>query len=162
MPFAVRKRLVREGVAHLPNVVLHDSGPYIISSATFPSYFLRDEDSAITAQARLDLAIFGRIAQTLSITRRYAGQEPASHVTAIYNQVMAQALPGMGIAFREIPRLCVDGQPVSASSVRQAIHDGVLGTVSGMFPPSTLAFFQSSEAAPVITALKAAENPRHY
>lgn len=162
IPFAVRKQLVLEGIAGLSNVIVHDSGPYLISSATFPSYFLRDEDSAITAQARLDLAIFGRIAQTLSITRRYAGQEPASHVTAIYNQVMAQALPGMGIAFREIPRLCVDGQPVSASSVRQAIHDGVLGTVSGMFPPSTLAFFQSSEAAPVITALKAAENPRHY
>ncbi|MGN0999496.1 MAG: adenylyltransferase/cytidyltransferase family protein, partial [Faecousia sp.] len=37
VPFALRKRLVREGVAHIPNVVLHDSGPYIISSATFPS-----------------------------------------------------------------------------------------------------------------------------
>ena len=33
--FAVRKKLVKEGVAHIPNVVLHDSGPYIISSATF-------------------------------------------------------------------------------------------------------------------------------
>ena len=42
IPFAVRKRLVKEGVADLENVILHDSGPYIISSATFPSYFLRD------------------------------------------------------------------------------------------------------------------------
>lgn len=30
VPFAVRRKLVEAGVAHLPNVVLHDSGPYII------------------------------------------------------------------------------------------------------------------------------------
>ena len=31
VPFAVRKKLVQAGVAHIPNVVLHDSGPYIIT-----------------------------------------------------------------------------------------------------------------------------------
>lgn len=39
------------GVAHLPNVVLHDSGPYIISNATFPSYFLKDEAAVIDGHA---------------------------------------------------------------------------------------------------------------
>ena len=51
VPFAVRKRLVAEGVKHLPNVILHDSGPYIISNATFPSYFLKDEAAVIDAAA---------------------------------------------------------------------------------------------------------------
>ena len=55
VPFAVRKKLIQEGTAHLPNVVLHDSGPYIISSATFPSYFLKDEAAVIAGHARLDL-----------------------------------------------------------------------------------------------------------
>lgn len=58
MPFAVRRKLVEAGVAHLPNVVLHDSGPYIISNATFPSYFLKDEAAVIDGHARLDLAVF--------------------------------------------------------------------------------------------------------
>ena len=40
VPFAVRKKLVQEGVAHLPNAVVHESGPYIISNATFPGHFL--------------------------------------------------------------------------------------------------------------------------
>ena len=58
VPFAVRRKLVEAGVAHLPNVVLHDSGPYIISNATFPSYFLKDEAAVIDGHARLDLVKF--------------------------------------------------------------------------------------------------------
>ena len=61
IPFSVRKKLVAEGTAHLPNVVLHDSGPYIISSATFPSYFLKDKEAVICGQARLDIEVFKRI-----------------------------------------------------------------------------------------------------
>ena len=55
VPFKMRWKLVTEGVADLPNVVCHPSGPYIISSATFPSYFLRDEETVIEGHARLDL-----------------------------------------------------------------------------------------------------------
>ena len=54
MPFGVRKQLVQAGTAHLKNVVLHDSGPYIISNATFPSYFLKDDAAVI--QEYLDAA----------------------------------------------------------------------------------------------------------
>ena len=54
VPFGVRKQLVQAGTAHLKNVVLHDSGPYIISSATFPSYFLKDAAAVIEGHARLD------------------------------------------------------------------------------------------------------------
>ena len=118
IPFAVRKRLVREGAADLPKVILHDSGPYIISSATFPSYFLRDEDAAILAHAKLDLAVFGKIAAALGVTARWAGEEKSSHVTSLYNETMAAELPGMGVAFRMIPRLELRGEIVSATSCR--------------------------------------------
>ena len=162
IPFAVRKKLVREGVADLPNVILHDSGPYIISSATFPSYFLRDEDAAILAHAKLDLAVFGKIAAALGVTARYVGEEKSSRVTALYNETMAALLPAQGIAFREIPRLALDGETVSASSVRQAIHDGELETVAAMLPESTRRYFESAEAAPVIAAIRAMDEARHY
>lgn len=51
IPFKVRRRLVTEGTSHLDNIIYHDSGPYIISSATFPSYFQKDMDSVIESHA---------------------------------------------------------------------------------------------------------------
>ena len=94
VPFAVRKRLVAEGVRHLSNVVLHDSGPYIISNATFPSYFLKDEAAVIDGHARLDLAVFTKIAGALNITARYVGEEPTSQVTGLYNNHAGTAPQG--------------------------------------------------------------------
>lgn len=162
IPFAVRRRLVREGTAHLPNVVCHDSGPYMISSATFPSYFLPDEDTVIRTHAALDLALFSRIAPRLNILCRYVGEEPASHVTALYNREMARRLPQAGIQCRVIPRLERGGRPVSASTVRQALHDGEPERVRDMLPPSTLRFFSGPEGASVIRAIQAQENVIHY
>lgn len=162
IPFAVRKRLVREGTEDLPNVILHDSGPYIISSATFPSYFLRDEDAAILAHARLDLAVFGKIAARLSISSRYVGEEKTSHVTALYNRSMAELLPQMGLSLREIPRLAVGEETVSASTVRQAIQDGRLEDYRALLPACTYRYFTSEEAAPVIRAIRAMDEARHY
>ena len=94
VPFAVRRKLVEAGVAHLPNVVLHDSGPYIISNATFPSYFLKDEAAVIDGHAQLDLAVFTKIAAALNITARYVGEEPTSQVTGLYNQIMCEQQSG--------------------------------------------------------------------
>ncbi|MBE6989924.1 MAG: [citrate (pro-3S)-lyase] ligase [Ruminococcaceae bacterium] len=162
IPFAVRRQLVHRGVAHLPNVICHDSGPYIISSATFPSYFLPDEDAVIAAHARLDLAVFGQIAAALGVTRRYVGAEPASRVTAGYNRIMAERLPELGIECRVIPRLEENGRAISASTVRQAIHDGELAAVADMLPDATLRYFTSPEAAGVIRAIQAANDVRHY
>ena len=46
-PFADRFRLVREGTDHIPNVLVHPSGPYMISNATFPTYFLKKGEDAV-------------------------------------------------------------------------------------------------------------------
>lgn len=162
IPFSVRKKLVSDGTAHLPNVVLHDSGPYIISSATFPSYFLKDKEAVIRGQARLDIEIFKRIAATLNISVRYVGEEPTSQVTGLYNAIMASELPGAGIDCRIIPRKLVDGRAISASNVRKALQDGDWGMVSQLVPSSTLAWFQSDEAASVLERIRKADNVIHY
>ena len=162
IPFSVRKKLVAEGTAHLPNVVLHDSGPYIISSATFPSYFLKDKEAVICGQARLDIEVFKRIAATLNISVRYVGEEPTSQVTGLYNTIMASELPRAGIDCRIIPRKAVDGKAISASTVRKALQDGDWGLVSQLVPTSTLAWFQSDEAAPVLERIRKAGNVIHY
>ncbi len=162
VPFRVRKRLVQEGTAHLPNVVLHDGGPYIISAATFPSYFLEDGDAVIEGHARLDLAVFVKIAEALGISVRFAGQEPTSHVTGIYNRLMSAGLPKAGIACEIIPRKEMGGEPVSASVVRRLLQEGRLEEIRPLTPPSTYAYFASPEAAPVLERIRKAGNVAHY
>ena len=162
VPFAVRKELVREGTADIPNVVLHDSGPYIISNATFPSYFLKDDAAVIEGHARLDLAVFGRIAQALGVNIRFVGEEPTSQVTGIYNSIMAQALPEMGIQCRIIPRKEAQGRPISASTVRTALKEEDWDTLKALVPETTLRYFRSDKARPVLEKIRRAENVVHY
>ena len=162
IPFAVRRRLVAEGTADLPNVILHDSGPYIISNATFPSYFLKDGDTVIRTHAALDIAVFEKIASILGVTRRYVGEEPTSHVTSLYNRVMAEALPAAGVDCVIIPRLQTNGAPISASTVRQAIHDDRLESVRNMLPDSTYRYFAGPEGAAVTAAIRAQKEVIHY
>jgi len=162
VPFAVRKELVRAGTAHLKNVVLHDSGPYIISSATFPSYFLKDEAAVIEGHARLDLEIFKKIAAALNVSARFVGEEPTSQVTGLYNQIMAEELPKAGIECRVIPRKESSGQIISASTVRRALQEGDMETFRRLVPPTTAAWFESPEAAPVLARIRDAENVVHY
>ena len=162
IPHAVRRRLVEEGIADLPNVQLHETGPYMISSATFPSYFLKDSDTVIRTQATLDLTVFAKIAQTLGIRHRYVGEETRSHVTALYNEIMAAKLPDSGVECHIIPRLEAEGQAVSASTVRQAIHDGELEKLRALVPESTYRYFISPEAEAVRRSIRQQEDVIHY
>ena len=162
IPFSVRKKLVLAGTSHLANVICHDSGPYIISNATFPSYFLKDEESVIKGHAKLDLIIFSKIAEALSITRRYVGDEPTSQVTGIYNQIMSSELPLAGIDCIIVPRKQIMKQPISASTVRQLIKNGDFEALKQFVPISTLNYFKSEEAAPIIERICQTKSVIHY
>lgn len=162
IPFAVRYELVRSGVAHLDNVVLHQTGSYLISGATFPSYFLRDSEDVICTQAELDVALFCKIAQRLGITARFVGEEPTSLVTAIYNQVMQPQLAADGIALTVLERLRQDDAPISASTVRKLLQQGKLDEIQPLVPPTTYDFFRSTQGAPIIQALQAMGDVVHY
>lgn len=162
VPFQVRKRLVMEGTAHLKNICYHDSGPYIISNATFPSYFQKDENAVIESHAMLDLTVFTQIAKILGITRRYVGEEPTSLVTGIYNQIMSEKLPEQGIECIIVPRKTCEGTPISASNVRLALQNDNFDTLAKLVPQTTLDYFRSPEAAPVIERIKKQQNVIHY
>ena len=162
VPFQARYRLVAEGVADLPNVVLHQTGSYMISSSTFPSYFIKDSGDVIQAQARLDVQVFKGIAAALGITARYVGEEPFSQVTAAYNRIMAEELPKDGIQCVVIPRREEGGRAISASAVRQLIHEGRLEEIRPLVPESTYRFFLSPEGEKVAEAIRAAKEVIHY
>lgn len=162
VPFSVRKKLVMEGTAHLDNIRYHDSGPYIISNATFPSYFQKDEAAVIESHAMLDLTVFAKIAQSLGIQRRYVGEEPNSLVTGLYNQIMKKQLPENGIECIIVPRKQQNLVPISASTVRQCIKNQDFSALKFLVPETTLQYFQSEEAHPIIARIQAEENVIHY
>lgn len=145
-PAADRLALVKAGTAHLANVTVLPSGPYMISAATFPTYFLPDRDSADAVRCGLDVEIFaGHIAPALGITRRYVGSEPFSAMTEQYNRALAQALPPRGVALVEIPRLEQDGAAVSASRVRALLRAGELAAVRDLVPPTTYEYLEKHQ-----------------
>ena len=162
VPFDVRKRLVIAGTSHLHNIVYHDTGPYIISGATFPSYFQKDDEAVIESHANLDLEIFVRIAESLGINARYVGEEPKSLVTGIYNRIMSAKLPEHGIRCVIVPRKMEGGRVISASDVRQAIKDGRLDEIRGLVPESTYEYFAGGEGEGVIARIRETENVIHY
>lgn len=162
VPFHIRKKLVMEGTAHLSNIRYHDSGPYIISNATFPSYFQKDEQAVIQSHAMLDLTVFVRIASALGITRRYVGEEPTSLVTGIYNQIMSEKLPENGIECIIVPRKENSGKAISASTVRQALKEESWTLLQELVPETTLNYFRSPEAKPVLDRIQNCMNVIHY
>lgn len=162
VPFSVRKKLVMEGTAHLKNIRYHDSGPYIISNATFPSYFQKDEQAVIESHAMLDLTVFTKIASALGINRRYVGEGPTSLVTGIYNQIMSEKLPENGIECVIVPRKENKGAVISASTVRQALKEENWPLLEELVPETTLNYFKSPDARPVIDKIQASENVIHY
>ena len=83
-PFSARIEMVRAGVAHLPNVVVHEGSQYIISRATFPAYFLKETGKVQQAWSEIDVLIFRDfIAPALGITHRFIGSEPLRHHPAV-------------------------------------------------------------------------------
>lgn len=162
VPFSVRRQLVAEGSADLPNVICHETGPYMISNATFPSYFLKDSDTVIRSHAKLDIQVFLRIAKALSVTDRFVGEEPFSQVTGIYNQVMAEELSSTGLNCHIIPRKADEDGAISASEVRCLIRDGNFEALKKKVPACTFRYFTSEAAEPVIQKIRSAAEVRHY
>lgn len=161
-PYAVRKQLIKAGTEHLPNVALHDSGSYIISQATFPSYFQKNDDAVIQSNVEIDLQIFVCIANALGIQCRYVGDEPFSHVTNLYNQTMQHKLPEYGIDCVIVLRKDIHGNAISASAVREAIKSSDWERVKQFVPKTTFDFLISDAAKSIVEKIRATEEVRHY
>lgn len=140
-PFADRLAMVRAAVER-PGVIVLPGGPYIISSATFPSYFIRDE-VVVATHAELDLRLFAMQAAAMGITRRFAGEEPYCVATDVYNTAMLRILPPLGVEVTVIPRFEHPGaaqsfEPsnaaVSASRVRALLGQGKTTAALALVP----------------------------
>lgn len=154
-PYEIRKRIITQGVSHLDNVIILSSGPYIVSGAIFPNYFLKSEswDEITQRQAEVDVNIFAEyIVPILNINKRYIGTENYCKTTRSYNQAMKVILPKVGCEVIEVTRKSMgmtdDNQEnfISASKVRQAIKNHDLDSVLNFLPDVTREFLLSGES----------------
>lgn len=141
--FKDRIELVKKGTQHLKNVLVVPSGSFIISTLTFPGYFVKDNPKAVNIDSSEDVQIFAKyIAPQFSITKRFVGEEPFDRVTRLYNETMKQILPNYGIEIIEIPRKETDDGVISASKVRKALENQEFDKIEKMVPESTLEFLK--------------------
>lgn len=139
-----RFALVKEGLKEFDDVTVLPARDYMVSSLTFPAYFLKDraELNIANVQAHLDATLFKeRIAPVLHITKRFVGEEPYSKVTNVYNDAMKKVFrPDLSLTI--LPRLAINGEVVSATKVRQALQDHNEPLVQSFVPGTVLAYLK--------------------
>ena len=145
VPAADRRAIVEDAVRQLDNVAVAGTAQYLISSTTFPDYFLKDQNQAGEVWTDMDIAVFLRLAEKLGISCRFVGSEPFCPVTRAYNQAMAAALPPQGGQLVELPRLERDGRAVSATEVRALAAAGRWEALSELVPEATTHWFAQAE-----------------
>ena len=143
--FSAKDRLamVQRGTADIPNVTVYPTGPYLISSATFPTYFLKNREQAGAVYCQLDMEVFTtHFVPKFAITHRYVGTEPLSPMTCLYNASLKEFMPARGVCVREIPRVETDGAPISATTVRSLLDAGEWDALKKYLPSTTIAYLQ--------------------
>lgn len=145
--FEQRYSLIEEGLKGISNLTIHEGSDYIISKATFPTYFIKDKCQIDALYTELDLNIFrNHIAPELGITHRFVGQEPLCVVTNAYNEHMKKILSSPSesppIKVVELARVEYQGEPISASRVRRLMHEKKIDEIAPLVPPSTYALIE--------------------
>ena len=143
-PFEHRFFMVQEGVKQYNNVLVIPSGDFMISTLTFPGYFMKDNPSGACYDTFLDLKIFAHyVAPAFDIKTRFVGCEPFDKVTAQYNYDMKVILQEQEVMVIEIPRKTVEEEVISATTVRRLLKDKSWDELERFVPISTLEFLKS-------------------
>lgn len=154
-PFKVRYNLVKSGCVHLKNVKVIPGTKYVISSATFPNYFLKKSDDSLIEYTKLDVTIAGRkFCPAFNIKRRYIGEEPFCQMTAKYNESIQEIFPKFGVEVKVIKRKEQDNRAISATEVRKCLSEGKFEKLKGLVPEVTYDFLVSQDAKDIIEKLK--------
>ncbi len=153
--YSDRMELVRSGTAHIPNLTIHEGSCYMVSKATFPSYFLKEKEDVGTVFTAIDLLLFREyIAPALGITHRFVGTEPFCPVTEKYNEDMKywlQDAPARKepVTVIEIERShSTSGTQISASEVRALLRQGDFERIRTLVPESTWHFLKHTFRVP--------------
>lgn len=149
-PYVDRLRLVTEGTSGIANLTVHPGSEYIISRATFPCYFIKDQGIADNCYTEIDLKIFRQyLAPALGVTHRFVGNEPFCEVTSKYNEDMQYWLSTPKLSFPpvelvEIERIQYEGTAISASWVRRLLAKKQMDIISHLVPECTYNYLISN------------------
>jgi [citrate (pro-3S)-lyase] ligase len=145
-PFSARLEMVRAGVAHLPNVIVHEGSQYIISRATFPAYFLKDTGKVQQAWSEIDVLIFrDHIAPALGSPIALSAQ---SHFAISPVSTTRRCMPAFfRIDVVEMPRIKATGNAISASEVRRLLKTQQFTRIREIVPESTFAHLEAHYSA---------------
>lgn len=153
-PFQTRYKLIKEGTKDLKNVTVIPAGEYVISSATFPNYFLKKNDDTLKEYTKLDCNVFGKyFVPKFNIVKRYVGTEPHCEVTNTYNESMEEILPKYNVQVNLIERKELENDAISASRVRKLLKEGQIEKVKNLLPKPSFDFLRSKEGELVINEL---------
>ncbi|WP_058912503.1 [citrate (pro-3S)-lyase] ligase [Entomohabitans teleogrylli] len=147
-----RLAMAQAGTQHITNLTLHAGSEYLISRATFPCYFIKDQSIINHCHTEIDLKIFRHyIAPALGITHRFVGEEPFCQLTARYNRDMYHWLQTPELRFPpvevvEISRKTCGGEPISASRVRKLLARHDMAAIAELVPPGSLQRLQQLQA----------------
>ena len=159
-PFEDRLALVRAGVAEMDlrdRIHVHPGSRYVVSKATFPTYFLKDRGIVDLAATAVDLLVFRQhIAPALGVTHRFVGSEPFCAVTRQYNADMhywleRRDLPAAPVEVVEIPRLERGGAAISATEVRRRLAAGDVESLRRLVPRPTFHLIATRAGRPDLT-----------
>ncbi|MDR0805563.1 MAG: [citrate (pro-3S)-lyase] ligase [Enterobacteriaceae bacterium] len=152
-PYADRLKLVTEGTASIPNLTVHPGSEYMISRATFPCYFIKEQGIVDNCYTEIDLKIFRQyLAPALGVTHRFVGTEPFCDVTSKYNADMhywlsTPELDSPPIELVEIDRLQHEGTPISASWVRRLLVKKQMDMIANLVPECTYNYLKNNHNA---------------
>lgn len=138
-PYKERLQMIKDGTKDIRNVVVCQGSDYQISEATFPTYFLKELNSASQTQISLDLDLFVKhIAPSLNIKKRFVGTEPSDALTNQYNVLMSKLLPSNNIEFVELQRKENEKGVISASKLRKQLENFDFPNASKMASPYSI------------------------
>lgn len=136
--FKERLKMVQDGVKELDNVIVLSGGDFMISTVTFPGYFMKEDPTNTCYDSYLDLKIFLHyIAPAFHISVRFVGTEPFDQVTAKYNYDMQSILGMGGVQVVEVPRKKSEGGVISATVVRKLLEERKWDELRSLVPDST-------------------------
>ena len=157
-PFEARFAIVSEACRDIPGVTVLPALDYLVSTATFPKYFLKSETRIHEEHALIDVLIFkAYYMKQFNISHRYMGEEPLSPMTSVYNETMKKYLNSQ---CQIVPRLTHGPQPISASTVRKLLKHNGLEAIRAYVPDATYAYLKTPQGEAIIKRLKAHES-RH-
>lgn len=138
--FETRYDLVKKACKHLDKLLIIPSGSYIISSLTFPTYFLKELSLKAEYYASIDILLFSKIMSELNLRYRYVGNEPIDKATNMYNLKMKEILNDKLIM---IDRLTYNDEIISASYVRKLLKEKRFDLMKEMLPKTTYDYLRN-------------------